>query len=102
MVIFGEVHLRRILSAYAAYYNQARAHLALQKVASLHRAMSNDFLALLLPFRFGLAGITSYGRISIFGKDSSSWPRANIYATPSSRNVLPLAIICCSAAVSPQ
>ena len=40
MVIFGEVHLRRILCAYAAYYNQARTHLALQKDAPL-RALSN-------------------------------------------------------------
>ena len=28
VLIFGEAHLRRILSAYAAYYNQARTHLA--------------------------------------------------------------------------
>ena len=33
MLIFGEAHLRRILSAYAAYYNQTRTHLALQKDA---------------------------------------------------------------------
>ena len=33
VLIFGEAHLRRILSAYAAYYNRARTHLALQKVA---------------------------------------------------------------------
>jgi transposase InsO family protein len=39
MVIFGEVHLRRILSAYAGYYNQARTHLALHKDAPLHRAV---------------------------------------------------------------
>jgi transposase InsO family protein len=26
MVIFGEAHLQRILSGYAAYYNQARTH----------------------------------------------------------------------------
>jgi Integrase core domain len=31
MVTFGEAHLRQILSAYAAYYNQARTHVALQK-----------------------------------------------------------------------
>jgi len=31
--------LRRILSAYAAYYNQARTHLALQKDAPLHRTV---------------------------------------------------------------
>jgi hypothetical protein len=33
MVILGEVHLRRILSGYATYYNQTRTHLALQKDA---------------------------------------------------------------------
>ena len=38
MIIFGETHLRRILCAYAAYYNQGRTHLALQKDAPLHRA----------------------------------------------------------------
>src|SRR6266513_2986462 len=31
MIIFGETHLRRILYTYAAYYNEARTHLALQK-----------------------------------------------------------------------
>jgi transposase InsO family protein len=36
MLIFGEAYLRRILSAYAAYYNQARPHMALQKDAPLH------------------------------------------------------------------
>ena len=35
VVIFSEMHLRRILSAYAAYYNQARKHLALRKDAPL-------------------------------------------------------------------
>jgi len=39
MLIFGESHLRRVLSAYAGYYNQARTHLALQKDAPLHRAV---------------------------------------------------------------
>ena len=38
-MIFGEAHLRRILSAYAAYYNRARPHLALQKDAPLRRAV---------------------------------------------------------------
>ena len=31
MLVFGEAHLRQILSAYAAYYNQVRTHLALAK-----------------------------------------------------------------------
>jgi transposase InsO family protein len=39
MVILGEAHLRRILSAYAGYYNRTRTHLALNKDAPLHRAV---------------------------------------------------------------
>jgi len=39
IVVFGETHLRRILSIYAAYYNQARTHLALQKDAAVNRAV---------------------------------------------------------------
>jgi hypothetical protein len=39
MLIFGEAHLRRVLSAYSAYYNQARTHLALQKDAPLKRSI---------------------------------------------------------------
>ena len=42
MVIFGETHLRRVLSAYAVYYNQARTHLALQKDAPLHREVQRS------------------------------------------------------------
>jgi transposase InsO family protein len=38
MLVFGEPHLRRVLASYAAYYNQTRTHLALQKDAPLHRA----------------------------------------------------------------
>ena len=34
MLLFGEAHLRRILSAYATYYNQARTHMALQRCSS--------------------------------------------------------------------
>jgi transposase InsO family protein len=42
VVIFSEIHLRRILSAYAAYYNRARTHLALQKDAPSHRAVQRS------------------------------------------------------------
>src|SRR5260370_22595639 len=31
IVIFGEGHLRRILAAYAVYYNELRTHLSLDK-----------------------------------------------------------------------
>ena len=42
MLVFGESHLRRILASYAAYYNQTRTHLALQKDAPLHRAVQRS------------------------------------------------------------
>jgi Integrase core domain len=35
MLIIGMSHLRRVLASYAAYYNQVRTHLALQKDAPL-------------------------------------------------------------------
>jgi transposase InsO family protein len=37
MVILGEDHLRRVLKAYAAYYNGFRTHLSLGKDAPTHR-----------------------------------------------------------------
>jgi len=37
VLILGEAHLRRVLPEYAAYYNQARTHLALQKESPLKR-----------------------------------------------------------------
>ena len=54
MLIFGEAHLRRILSAYAAYYNQARTHLALQKDAPLHRAVQRSGAIVAIPILAGL------------------------------------------------
>src|SRR5476651_394844 len=54
MVIFGEAHLRRILSAYAPYYNQARTHLALQKDAPLHRAVQRSGAIVAIPVLAGL------------------------------------------------
>ena len=59
MVIFGETHLRRILSTYAAYYNQARTHLALQKDAPLHRAVQRSGAIVAIPILAGLHHNTS-------------------------------------------
>ncbi len=39
MLIFGEAHLRRILTLYACYYNESRTHLSLHKDAPLGRAV---------------------------------------------------------------
>ena len=54
MLVFGEAHLRRILSAYAAYYNQARTHMALQKDAPLHRAVQRNGTIIAIPVLSGL------------------------------------------------
>ena len=37
IVVFGEGHLRRILEAYAGYYNEVRTHLSLNKDSPGHR-----------------------------------------------------------------
>jgi transposase InsO family protein len=37
VVVFGDAHLRRILAAYIAYYNELRTHLSLGKVSPSHR-----------------------------------------------------------------
>ena len=54
IVVFGEAHLRRILSAYAAYYNHARTHLALQKDAPLQRPVQRFGRIVAIPVLAGL------------------------------------------------
>ena len=54
IIVFGEAHLRRIISAYAAYYNQARTHLALQKDAPLKRAVQRFGRIIGVPVLAGL------------------------------------------------
>jgi transposase InsO family protein len=54
MLIFRQSHLGRILSAYAAYYNQTRPHLALQKDAPLHRAVQRSGVIVAIPILAGL------------------------------------------------
>ena len=54
IVVFGEAHLRQILSAYAAYYNQARTHLALQKDAPLQRSVQRFGRIAAIPILAGL------------------------------------------------
>jgi transposase InsO family protein len=41
MIVFGEVHLRRILGAFAAYYNKVRVHRSLDKDAPFHRTIEH-------------------------------------------------------------
>jgi len=54
MLIFGEAHLRRILSTYAMYYNQVRTRLALQKDAPLHRPIRRSGAIVAIPILAGL------------------------------------------------
>jgi transposase InsO family protein len=54
LLIFGEAHLRQILSSYAAYYNQVRTHLALGKDAPLGRAIQGSGVIVAIPILSGL------------------------------------------------
>ena len=54
IVVFGEAHLRKILCAYAAYYNQARTHLALQKNAPIKRRVQRFGRIIAIPVLAGL------------------------------------------------
>jgi transposase InsO family protein len=39
VIVFGEAHLRRLMTMYARYYNEARTHLALRKDSPIGRPM---------------------------------------------------------------
>jgi transposase InsO family protein len=54
MLIFGEPHLRQVLSLYAAYYNQMRTHLALGKDAPLGRAVERSGVIVAISILSGL------------------------------------------------
>jgi transposase InsO family protein len=54
MLVFGEAHLRQILSVYAAYYNEVRTHLALDKDAPLGRAVQRTGAIVAVPILSGL------------------------------------------------
>ena len=66
VVVFGERHLRRVLSAYAAYYNQTRPHRSLRKDAPSRRAVQRIGDVTAIPILGGLHH--KYVRIC-FGKD---------------------------------
>jgi transposase InsO family protein len=54
VVIIGARHLRQVLASYAAYYNQARTHLALQKDAPLRRIVQRSGRIAAIPILSGL------------------------------------------------
>jgi transposase InsO family protein len=55
MLIFGEAHLRQVLSSYAGYYNEVRTHhLALGKDAPLRRVAQRSGAIVAIPILSGL------------------------------------------------
>jgi Integrase core domain len=68
VIVFSEAHLRRILKAYASYYNQVRTHLSLHKDApDVRRAQSVGTVAAVpAPGRLH----HHYVRVSVFSKHS--------------------------------
>ena len=53
-LIFGEAHLRRVLSEYATYYNEVRTHLALGKDTPMGRAVQRSGNIIAIPILSGL------------------------------------------------
>jgi len=54
VLIFGEAHLRKILTLYASYYNQSRTHLSLRKDAPLGRPIQRSGTIVAVPILAGL------------------------------------------------
>ena len=54
VLVFGEAHLRQILSSYTAYYNEVRTHLALNKDTPLGRAVQRSGVIVAIPILSGL------------------------------------------------
>jgi transposase InsO family protein len=54
VIVFGEHHLRRVLSRYAAYYNQTRPHRSLRKDAPLRRVIQRIGDIAAIPILGGL------------------------------------------------
>lgn len=54
VLIFGEQHLRRVLTSYSLYYNEARTHLGLGKDAPLRRAVQRSGTITVTPILLGL------------------------------------------------
>jgi transposase InsO family protein len=54
ILVFGERHLRRLLRAYAGYYNRTRTHLSSEKISPASRAIELCGRILALPILGGL------------------------------------------------
>src|SRR5436309_6273109 len=54
VLVFGERHLRRILTLYSDYYNESRTHLGLGKDAPLGRCIERSGTIAITPILSGL------------------------------------------------
>ena len=54
VVVFGERHLRQVLSSYMTYHNEARTHLSLNKDTPVPRAVQGDGRIFAKPHLGGL------------------------------------------------
>ena len=54
VLIFGERHLRQVLTLYSLYYNETRTHLGLSKDAPLRRAVQRSGTIVTTPILSGL------------------------------------------------
>jgi transposase InsO family protein len=54
IVVWGDAHLRRVLTAYAKYYNDVRPHLALSKDSPRHRPIEKMGVITSMPILGGL------------------------------------------------
>jgi transposase InsO family protein len=54
VIVFGEAHLRRIVSMYASYYNEARTHMSLGKDAPISRSIERFGRVVVKPTVGGL------------------------------------------------
>lgn len=54
LVVFGEAHLRRIVTAYVSYYNELRTHLSLNKDTPIHRPIQRIGRIMSVPVLGGL------------------------------------------------
>ena len=57
VVVLGEGHLRRILTAYTGYYNELRTHLSLEKDAPGHRPVQRCGQVAARPILGGLSSV---------------------------------------------
>ena len=71
VIVLGEAHLRRILTKYAAYYNELRTHRSLNKDAPIYRAIQHMGCIISAPILGGLHHLRAerVGRMQ-----SSKWP----------------------------